>query len=622
MKIKTRLYLSSLVSIFLIVALIVVIIITATEIYKQNTQRAESRQTLQAVSELDILSYTYLLRHEKQAEQQWQAKYNSLGKILILLQSNKDKEETAAVDQLIKSYKTINTEFSELKINYQKKQELIQQGSPQEEIDANTAIENGLVNELLMDSQSIINEASQLAEKNVSDMLKAQTAGGQLTLALGIIMLVSGFITILFVDKIIAKTLHELHVGTDRIGKGDLSYKIGIKSKDEIGQLARTFNKMTTNLKSIIATKIDMEKEIKKRKKAEEALRKSDKLLNKTQEIAHLGSWEFDIVSKNRYWSDETYRIYGYKPRTIVPSHKAFLDVVHPDDQKISDTAYNNSLKDNLGGYSAEYRIIKKSTGEERILYDKCEHIRNSSGKIIRSIGMVQDVTERRNLDQRKDDFITIAGHELRTPVSAIKLVTQVLQGMLAKHPEATRYLKKIEDQSNIQANLINDLLSVSKIQTGKLEIRKEEFKLQDLIDDVAEDIQKTTLEHKIIIKNKVYGKMFTDKEKVRQVLVNFCTNAIKFSPKGEKIIINVRKNKKNITVGVTDYGVGIPKAHQGKIFHRFYRVYGSGDKAYPGLGMGLYISYQIIKLLGGDMWFKSTSGKGSTFYFSLPLSG
>jgi PAS domain S-box-containing protein len=245
----------------------------------------------------------------------------------------------------------------------------------------------------------------------------------------------------------------------------------------------------------------------------------------------------------------------------------------------------------------------------------------DEQNNIVGIIGFSVDITERKNLEQRKDDFITIAGHELRTPVSAIKLITQILQEMLADNPQALKYLGKINRQSNIQANLINDLLNVSKIQTGKMEIRKEKFSLQNLAEEVAETMQKTTQTHKIIIKGKIHDKIYTDRDRISQILTNFCSNAIKYSPKGGRIVVRLKKNKNEAIVSVTDHGIGIQEKNYRGIFKRFYRVYGSGSEGYPGLGMGLYISYQLIKLLNGSMWFKSGLGKGSTFYFSLPLA-
>jgi PAS domain S-box-containing protein len=499
--------------------------------------------------------------------------------------------------------------------------------------------------------------------------------------------------------------------------------------------------KLLRSLCSDVSYALDSFQQEQLRDKAEKELIESEKKLNKSQAIAHLGSWEYDIKTKDRYWSDETYRIYGYEPHSLVPTHKTFIEIVHPQDREMVDDAYYESSLKKGQDYAIEYRIIKKSTGEIRIVVDKCEHIKDSAGKIIRSIGMVQDITERKkaedklnkflqaveqssasvvitdlnglieyvnqgfvdstgytrneamgknprmlkseqtdpevykqlwktitsgkkwegelcnkkkngdlyweqvsispvknpegkttnflavknditdqkNLDQRKDDFITIAGHELRTPVSVIKITNQMLQDLLADNPEALRYLKKIENQATIQSNLINDLLNVSKIQAGKLEINKEQFDLQNLVKETVENMQKTTKKHKFTIEGQTHGTIFTDKDKIEQVLVNFCSNAIKYSPKAKRIIVKIEDNKKNFVIGVTDFGIGIPQKYHHRIFHRFYRVYGEGN-TYPGLGMGLYISYQIIRLLGGKMWFESKQKKGSTFYFSLPI--
>jgi two-component system, sensor histidine kinase and response regulator len=354
-------------------------------------------------------------------------------------------------------------------------------------------------------------------------------------------------------------------------------------------------------------------------KKTEDALRENREQLNLALTAAKMGTFVWDIVHDKRIWDDNVHRLFGIKLKSFSGSTKEFLRLIHPDDRGKVQADLDKAIK--TGIYDTEYRAVWPGgniayiAARGKVYYDK-------SKKPVKMVAVCWDITELKNLDQRKDDFITIAGHELRTPVSAIKIMNQILQEMLADNPRALKYLKKIENQSQIQSTLINDLLSVSKIQTGKLEINKRQFNLQNLTRETVEDMQETTKEHKIIFKTNTNTgiEIFTDEERVRQVLVNFCSNAIKFSPDEKKIIVEIKTNQKEAVVSVSDFGIGIPKTNHSKIFDRFYRVYGSGNKSYPGLGMGLYISYQIIKLLGGKMWFESAPGKGSTFYFSLPF--
>ena len=138
-----------------------------------------------------------------------------------------------------------------------------------------------------------------------------------------------------------------------------------------------------------------------KRKKTEEDLRASEERLKRSQEIAHLGSWELDLISNRLSWSDEVYRIFGLKPQEFGATYEAFLDAVHPDDRSAVDAAYTGSLREGKGTYEIEHRIVRKSNGEIRVVHEKCEHVRDEPGKIIKSIGMVHDITERKKAEEK-----------------------------------------------------------------------------------------------------------------------------------------------------------------------------------------------------------------------------
>ncbi len=141
--------------------------------------------------------------------------------------------------------------------------------------------------------------------------------------------------------------------------------------------------------------------DITKRKQIQEALEKSEKRLNRSQEIAHLGSWELDLKNDKLTWSDEVYRIFGLEPQEFGATYEAFLSYIHPDDRAAVDDAYSGSLKQGKDSYEIEHRVIKKHTGEIRVVHEKCNHIRDESGKIIRSIGMVHDITDQKKARAR-----------------------------------------------------------------------------------------------------------------------------------------------------------------------------------------------------------------------------
>ena len=169
---------------------------------------------------------------------------------------------------------------------------------------------------------------------------------------------------------------------------------------------------------------------------------------------------------------------------------------------------------------------------------------------------------------------------------------------------------------------LISDLLDISRMQSGKLELRAEPFELDTLIDETVENVQVTTSTHRLLVEGRTGAQIFGDKERLAQVDVNLLTNAIKYSPHADKVVVHLFRDDdaQQAIVSVQDSGIGIDKTHHEKIFERFYQVTDPEEKTYPGLGIGLYISSEIVARHHGRMWVESSKGKGSTFYVALPM--
>lgn len=235
----------------------------------------------------------------------------------------------------------------------------------------------------------------------------------------------------------------------------------------------------------------------------------------------------------------------------------------------------------------------------------------------------VQDITERKSLEEVQHAFIGIASHELKTPVTVIKGYAQILQQRAAELADVV--IGKSVERINLQADkliiLINHLLDVSKMQSGKLELQREDFDLEELVHKVADELREVGTAHQIIVKGRIEKKVYADKFRIAQVLTNLVSNAIKYSPNGKKITINLSQEESSslATVSVKDNGIGILKGEQDKIFRSFSRTESVQNHNYPGMGLGLYISCEIIKEHEGKIWFKSKEHIGSTFYFSIP---
>jgi Signal transduction histidine kinase len=194
---------------------------------------------------------------------------------------------------------------------------------------------------------------------------------------------------------------------------------------------------------------------------------------------------------------------------------------------------------------------------------------------------------------------------------------------MLNKEGEdkKAQMVKRMDAQVNRLTNLIGDLLDVTKINSGKLLFNKTWFDFNQAIAETVADLQHTTQKHKLITKFSETGNVYSDKDRVSQVITNLITNAIKYSPHADQIIIQTKRDNDQVSVCVKDFGIGIPPSKTDKIFEQFYRVSGSKQHTFPGLGLGLYISSEIIKREAGKIWVNSVEGKGSDFYFSLPVN-
>jgi signal transduction histidine kinase len=221
---------------------------------------------------------------------------------------------------------------------------------------------------------------------------------------------------------------------------------------------------------------------------------------------------------------------------------------------------------------------------------------------------------------QKKDEFIGIASHELKTPLTSVKLYLETLAKM--KHePLVHTFILKAKDGVKKLHNLILDLLDVSKIESGQLQLNHKELAVDELVDDCIQDAQMNSTSHTILREGKRSKKVILgDRDRLEQVLINLISNAVKYSPAGTNIIVQTISTENEISVTVTDHGIGIADSEHKKIFGRFYRAKDS-NTVISGFGLGLYICSQIIKRHKGKIGVDSEEGKGSTFYFTLPLS-
>lgn len=301
---------------------------------------------------------------------------------------------------------------------------------------------------------------------------------------------------------------------------------------------------------------------------------------------------------------------------SIVPAKKADGTDIEPSDSVLAQTLISGRVV-----VGKEF-IIEKESGEKRFIQVSAAPVHNKAGKIIAAASIIVDITQQKELEARKDDFVNMASHELKTPITSMKLYMDVLMNRVKgyKDERIERPLINIKTQTNRLQKLVEDLLDVSRLQTGKLSFTKEEFRLDTLIDETIEVLQATTKKQTLTIVKEEPVIIYADKFRIYQVITNLITNAIKYSAGKDAIDIQVYKENDTAIVTVKDYGIGISKDQQDKIFERLYQVTDDTEKTFPGFGMGLYISKEIVVRHKGKIWVESEKGKGSTFYISIPI--
>jgi two-component system CheB/CheR fusion protein len=233
-------------------------------------------------------------------------------------------------------------------------------------------------------------------------------------------------------------------------------------------------------------------------------------------------------------------------------------------------------------------------------------------------------------MEQRKDDFIKMASHELKTPITSINGYVQLLlniyndqddERLKQSKPIVRSSLGTIAKQVSRLTRLVSELLDLSRIETGKLEMNKTSFTLEELVEESISEARQTTSQHAIIFDSDYKGKFTGDRDRIGQVMANLLGNAIKYSRNADKIEVSLGEQDGSAVINVRDFGIGIEKKHQSKIFERFYRAEGKNEQTYPGFGIGLFIANEIVQRHNGDISVKSQKGKGSTFTLTLPLT-
>ncbi len=313
-------------------------------------------------------------------------------------------------------------------------------------------------------------------------------------------------------------------------------------------------------------------------------------------------------------------QMYGYSMEEWLKSPNFWDKVIHPDDLETVNREFAEMIRIGRGSM-VEFRCVKKN-GETVWVQTQVVIISDSKRRTVGLRGVTTDISERKELEKRKDQFIGMASHELKTPVTTIKVFSQMIERALEQKGlhEMASYAHRMNEQIDKLTHLIGDMLDISRIEAGKLPFEYISFRLDDLIEETVENMRSITHRNEIVITESCDCTIYGDKERIGQVIINLLTNAIKYSPAGSKILVSASGKQNLAVVSVQDFGIGISKEYQSKVFDRFFQADDPVEKTFPGLGIGLFITSEIVKRHGGKIWVKSERGQGSTFYFTIPL--
>ncbi|WDF55733.1 PAS domain-containing protein [Mucilaginibacter sp. KACC 22063] len=374
------------------------------------------------------------------------------------------------------------------------------------------------------------------------------------------------------------------------------------------------------NTDAIMVVAIDVTPQVKSRK----ALEQAQDSLKLAFNAAELGSFDMDLEKGTLFWDKRCRTLFGVSHNDEVTYEKDFINGLHPEDRerilKVIDNVYNKALSN--GDYDVEYRTVGMDDGKLRWLRAKGKAYFDDNDKPVRFVGSVLDITEQKLDEIRKNDFIGMVSHELKTPLTSLTAYLQVLLSKARKQQDGftTDALSKANQQAKRMSTMINGFLNVSRLESGKIQLEKQDFFLNDLITSVIEEANLMSGSHNIQFTPCENIPVHADMDKIGSVITNLVSNAIKYSQKGQLIHLSCSVTDHEAKVSVKDEGMGIKSEDQQKLFERYYRVENQHAKHISGFGIGLYLSAEIIHRHEGKIGVESELGKGSNFWFTLPL--
>ncbi|WP_455209840.1 PAS domain S-box protein [Kaarinaea lacus] len=369
----------------------------------------------------------------------------------------------------------------------------------------------------------------------------------------------------------------------------------------------------------------------------QQALEQSEQRLKEAQRIGRIGNWRWQAASGQIQWSEEIYRIFGRDPQDFHPSYEKYLSLVHPDDLDSVTDSEQRAFREGKP-HSIDHRIILPD-GSIRWVHEEAIAILDEYGNPISLTGTVQDITERKEIENQlvaakneaeqasraKSEFLSSMSHELRTPLNAILGYTQLMLMDDMFTDDQLQSIDEINKAGEHLLHLISDLLDLAKIEAGHMQLNFENISLGEIIGECHQLVLPTAERRNIAIrccngKDCSNEQVRADRVRLKQVILNILSNAVKYNHDNGNINLKVEKTDGCLRLAITDTGKGISEHQMNKLFNAFNRL-GAELTAIEGTGIGLVIAKNLIELMGGQIQLSSTPGQGTTFWIDIPVA-
>lgn len=394
---------------------------------------------------------------------------------------------------------------------------------------------------------------------------------------------------------------------------------IGVLGVHEVGGTNRVFTDAEAQLLSLFA---DNAAGVVHNARLLDAVRNSEERFRIAAECASDIVYDWDLVGDHVDYFGSLFGRARAGEGLLARTRREYWDLLHPEDRTRVQEALKNHFETG-NPFSEEYRI-SDGKGSYFSVADRATAIRNKKGKPVRLIGALSDITERKRSEQMKSDFVSFVTHQLRTPLSGIKWMLELATDMTENPEEVQSFIRDARVSTDRLIELVNNLLDISRLERGRLQIALRRIDLADLTKGVVGEITPLLLEKKqtlSILAADDLPQPYADVQLLRQAILNLVSNAIKYTPAGGEIRIQIACENNRIRWAIKDTGIGIPKADLGKLFEKFYRAENASAIETKGTGLGLYLVRLIVEQFGGNVWCESEEGAGSTFQFTLPLN-